>query len=183
MNRLVATVGMPGAGKSEVVKFFEDQHYAKVYFGGIVLDHLKVENLEINETNEKMMREKLREIHGMAAMAKLALPKIETALRQDPVIIDGLYSWEEYLVLKEKFPTLQVVAVYAPFEVRAARLAQRKVRPLSADEVRSRDQAQIEKLHTAGPIAMADWTLINTGTREELLDQLQRWNNGRKTAH
>jgi dephospho-CoA kinase len=42
------------------------------------------------------------------------------------------------------------------------------VRPLTPAEAESRDHAEIELLHKAGPIAMADHTIVNEGGMEEL---------------
>ena len=78
MNKVIAIVGMCGVGKSVAVDFFENLGYKKVYFGGITLDKLREENIEITPDNEKKMREGLREKLGMAAYAILSLPKIKS---------------------------------------------------------------------------------------------------------
>lgn len=169
MERVFAVVGLPGAGKSEVVAVLEEVGFKKVYFGGLTLEVVKQRGLEVNEQNERAVRESLRQEHGMEAYAKLNLPKIKKLIKAgDNVVIDGLYSWEEYLILIEELPKLQLIAVYAPPPLRYSRLSNRKVRPLTAETAMSRDHAQIEKLHQAGPIAMADYTITNTGTQNEL---------------
>ncbi len=178
MNRLVALVGLPGAGKSSVTRVFTTSGYQPVYFGGLTLEKLAEAGLEANEANERMMREKLRADHGMAAYAKLNIPKIEACLKQGDVIIDGLYSWEEYLLLGEHFSALEVVAVYAPPKTRYQRLAIRKERPLNEQEVRSREISQIENVHQAGPIAMADHTFVNLGSEKDLIHQVKEFING-----
>ncbi len=164
----MAVVGLPGAGKSEVVAEFVAAGFTKVYFGGLTLEKINEAGLEINEANERLIREKLRADHGMAAYAKLNLPKIESGLKLANVVIDGLYSWEEYLVLREKFPSMTVVAVYGPPRLRYQRLADRPVRPLTSKECQGRDYSQIENLHQAGPIAMAEQTVANIGTLADL---------------
>lgn len=173
MNRLLALVGLPGAGKSVVTEKLTEAGYKKVYFGGITMEKLKESGLEVNEKNEKMMREKLRKDYGMAAYATLNIPNIKNALKSSPVVIDGLYSWEEYLVLKKEFPTLEVVAVYSPPKLRYLRLSTRQVRPLTQEQAMSRDYSQIENLHQAGPIAMADFTIDNSTDLENLLKQVK----------
>ncbi|OGD63945.1 hypothetical protein A3A71_01840 [Candidatus Berkelbacteria bacterium RIFCSPLOWO2_01_FULL_50_28] len=178
MFRLVAVVGLTGSGKSEVVSEFEGAGFAKIYFGSLTLEKLNEEKLEVNEANERMMREKLRAEHGMSAYAKLNIPKIEVEISKGDVVIDGLYSWEEYTALKEKFPTMEVVAVYSPPVLRYERLASRPVRPLTNAEAQSRDSAEIENLHKAGPIAMADYTISNTSTVVELKNAVQQILNG-----
>ena len=74
-------------------------------------------------------------------------------------------------MMKEKFgERFSVLAIYAPPQMRYARLAARLVRPLLPDTAASRDYAEIEPpVEKAGPIAMANWTIANIGTHEEFL--------------
>ena len=65
-----------------------------------------------------------------------------------------------------------LVAVAAPRHLRYQRLATRPVRPLSPAEAQERDILEIEGLEKGGPIAMADYTLLNIGAPEDLLQQL-----------
>ena len=51
---------MSGTGKSEATNFLNDQfNFDLFYFGGIVLNEVKKRGLEINNENEKMVREDL----------------------------------------------------------------------------------------------------------------------------
>jgi dephospho-CoA kinase len=174
MNTIVALVGMCGSGKSVVNDYFTKRGYASIYFGGITMEELQKRNLEINPANEKLVREDLRKTHGPAAYAILSLPKIETALKNGNVIIDGLYSWSEYKILKERFEdSLKIIAVYSAPALRYERLSHRPVRPISLEDGKKRDYAEIENIEKGGPIAMADITLINDGTIDHLLSQLK----------
>ena len=169
MNKLVAVVGMPGCGKSEVVKVLEEAGYLRVYFGDVVFDVMKEEGLEINEKNEQMTREKLREEHGMGVVAEKSIPKIEEKLKKGSVVVESMYSWEEYLTLKEKYGSrFFIIAVYASPKTRYERLGKRDYRGLTPEDAQSRDYTQIANIHTGGPIAIADFTIINEGTLEEL---------------
>lgn len=173
-NKIVALVGMPGTGKSVVSDFFEKKGFAKVYFGGVTIDELGKRGLEVNEANEKKVREELRKEHGMAAYAILNIPKIEAALLAGNVVADGLYSWSEYKVLKEKFgDALEVLAVVSSRAARHERLAARPVRPLTEEESTARDYAEIENLEKGGPIANADQYVVNDGTIEDLIVRLE----------
>lgn len=164
MHKLVVIVGMPGSGKGELVSHLVDSHrYQRVYFGGTVLKILEEKGFEHNEVNERSVREEVRRIHGRAAMAILNLPEIKDKLGEGDVVIDGLYSWAEYLLLKGAIPEMRVVAVYASPETRYQRLAKRKVRPLTKATAIARDHAQLENIETGPPIAMADHTIINEG--------------------
>lgn len=169
MAKVVAIVGMSGSGKSEVTKVLEEAGFRRVRFGDLTDREVQQRGLALTEENERRVREELRREHGMAAYAKLNLPVIEDFLKRFDVVIDGLYSWEEYKVLKEHFgESLSVWAVYSSPRKRQERLSCRKVRPLTRDESISRDYAEIEHLDKGGPIAMADFTLVNESTLDEL---------------
>ena len=172
MNKIIAIVGMTGSGKSVVCEHFENLGYNKVYFGGVTLDKLKEEGLDINPENEKMMRERLRKEYGMAAYAILLLPKIESLANSGNVVLDGLYSWDELVVLKEKFPNIKTLAVITDKKLRYERLTKRIVRPLTNEEANKRDIAEIENLAKGGPISYADYFIFNNGTREETIKRV-----------
>ncbi|OGO31373.1 MAG: dephospho-CoA kinase [Chloroflexi bacterium RBG_16_56_11] len=173
--RVVAVVGMTGSGKSEVTKIFQDKGFSKVRFGDVTDAGVRRLGLELNEANERLVRERLREEHGMAAYARLNRPRIDAALKQSDVVVDGLYSWEEYTFLKEHYgKDFVVVAVWASPATRYARLGQRRIRPLTPEESAARDRAEIENLNKGGPIAMADFTVINESSRADMKKQVER---------
>lgn len=168
MKKLIAIVGMSGSGKSVASDYLEKKGFQKIYFGGVVLDKLKEENLEINPINEKMMRERLRSEYGMAAMAILLLPKIEEVSENNDTVLDGLYSWDEYVVLKEKFKDqIKLISVVNDKNIRYERVGKRKIRPLNKEEIEARDISETENLDKGGPIAMGDYFILNNGSIEE----------------
>lgn len=170
--KVVALVGMPGSGKSEVAMIFTAGGYTSIRFGDVTDDEVKKRGLDLNEKNEKSVREEMRTLHGMAAYAVMNLPRIQAALESSDVVLDGLYSWEEYKYLIDKLgKRLKIIAVWAPPGLRYARLQGRKVRPLSAEQARARDFAEIENVNKGGPIAMADYLINNDSTLESLTGQ------------
>lgn len=173
--KVVAIVGMAGAGKSQVASFFEEHGFKRVRFGDITDEKLKNKGLEQNEENERYIRQQLRKQHGMAAFAKLNLPRIDSALKSSDVVVDGLYSWEEYILLKEYYGgQFTTVAVWASAETRHARLVNRVERPLTLAEAASRDKSEIENSNKGGPIAMADLVIVNEDSLEELEKETER---------
>ena len=182
-HKIVCVVGMPGAGKSLVSDELMKQGFLYIRFGQITLDKIRELGISLTEANEKKIREDLRKKHGMAAFAVLNIPKIDKLLEKSHAVIDGLYSWSEYKVLKEKYgKRMYVLAVYAPPGLRSKRLKERKIkkgdkdrrfRPLQEKETRARDYAEIENLEKGGPIAMADFTIVNTGTIAQLKKQVK----------
>jgi dephospho-CoA kinase len=174
MRIVAAIVGMAGSGKSEVARVFEKQGFVRVRFGDITDAEIKKRGLDINEASERFCRELLRKEHGMGAYAILNQPRIDAALKNNDVVADGLYSWEEYLSFKEHYGSrFFVVAVYSAPATRYARLSRRSHRPLTAEEAAGRDKAEIENLNKGGPIAMADFTIINETSVEDLRRQTE----------
>ena len=174
MGKIIAIVGMCGSGKSVASDYLESIGYKKVYFGGVTMEKLQESNLEVNQENEKYMREKLRKEYGMAAYAIILLPRIEEYAKDNNVVLDGLYSWDEYVVLKEKLgDKLTMVAVIADRKLRYDRLAIREVRPLTHEEALNRDIAEIENSAKGGPIAYADYFVMNNGSLDEYRKRLE----------
>jgi len=131
--------------------------------------------LELNEENERFIRELLRKQHGMSAYAELNLTRIDSALKHSDVVIDGLYSWEEYTFLRTYYgEDLYVVAVWASPRTRYARLSRRLNRRLAPEEAAARDRAEIENINKGGPIAVADFTIKNESSLENLEKQAKR---------
>jgi dephospho-CoA kinase len=100
---------------------------------------------------------------------------LETAHTSPTIVLDGLYSWEEYIYLKDRFPTLRLLCIYAAPRIRYERLRTRTIRPLTAEEARSRDIAEIEKLNKGGPIAIADFVIKNETNEEDFRVQLEEY--------
>ncbi|MFC1899432.1 AAA family ATPase [Chloroflexota bacterium] len=168
-RKVVSIVGMSGSGKSEVSQVFVANGFSRIRFGDITDEEVRKKGLELNELNERSAREALRKEHGMATYARLNLPRIDSALGHIDVVIDGLYSWEEYVFLKEYYQgNFCVVAVSVSPIIRYSRLMNRAHRGLTEKEAASRDNAEIENLNKGGPIAMADFTIINESSLAEL---------------
>lgn len=161
-QRILAIVGMAGAGKSEAAAYFTSKKIPVLRFGDQTDIGLTELGKPLNEANERKYREELRSELGMAAYAIKIKPRIDEALKHhDIVVLDGLYSWEEYTYLLAAYPVLKVVCIYARPDVRYARLTKRRIRHLTPEEARTRDIAELEHLHKGGPIALADFMVIN----------------------
>jgi len=174
--RIVALVGMPGSGKSLCAKHFESLGFFQFRFGGIVVDEVARRGLALTPDNERIVREDLRAKHGMVAMAVLALPILKDALAtRQTIIVDGLYSFSEYKTLmKELGGDMIVIAIVCDRDIRYRRLATRPERPLTAAEAERRDYLEVENIEKGGPIALADYTLLNNDAPEALIDALEK---------
>ncbi|MCD4762007.1 AAA family ATPase [bacterium] len=176
---LIGAVGMAGSGKTEIIKYLQSQWtWPKVYFGEPVFERLRKEGRELNYENEKIIREKMRDELGMGVMAKLCLPKINKAFEDSEIVlIESLYSWEEYKILKTAFSdNFKVIAAYASPQTRFKRLINRaNERPIkSIKEFTRRDYTEIEGTDKGGPIARADFTIINETDLKHLHQELNK---------
>jgi dephospho-CoA kinase len=173
--KIVAFVGLTGSGKSSAVDYITSKGYPKVYFGGIVLDEVAKRGLELTQANEQPIREELREKEGKDFVVKRIVAQIHDLINagQHRIVADGIYTWTEYKVLKHEFPgELTVIAIVSPKHLRKQRMANRPIRPLTAVEVDQRDWAEIENIEKGGPIAIADYFLINDKSLGSLHEQI-----------
>lgn len=162
--KIIALVGLAGSGKSTATNYLKQKGYPSVYFGEVVMKALKDENLEITPANEKMMRTKLREDFGKDIIVNKIIEQIQNLIKsgQKRIIADGLYTWTEYKILKKHFPTeLKVIALVPPKNLRHKRISSRPERAMTLSEINDRDFNEIEVLEKGGPIAIADYFIVN----------------------
>ncbi len=172
---ILAIVGMPGAGKTVSADFFRNKYIPVLRFGDQTDIGLTELALPKNEENERLYREKLRKELGMAAYAIKIEPRIiEAAKKNNFIVLDGLYSWEEYIYLKKKFPQLKLLCIYSEPEVRYKRLSTRTVRPLTYSDAQARDYAELENLNKGGPIAITDYLIKNEDNIDKLYQELSQ---------
>ncbi len=175
-RKIIAILGLPGSGKTEAIDYLiKKLNWPKVYFGGVTFDEMKRRGLEINEKNEREVREGLRAQFGQTIYAQRVIEKIKNLPDDVNILVESLYSWPEYQEFEKEFgDSFITIAVYASSKIRYERLGKRSVRPLTLKECQSRDWAQIENLTQAGAIAMADYTVINEKSLGDLYSQIDK---------
>lgn len=175
-KKVLVFVGMAGAGKSVCVEYLKSKGLPSAYFGGITLDEIQKRGMDVNPASEKFVREDIRAKEGKGAYAVRIIKQVEELFEKNNkyVVVDGLYSWTEYKIFKDSFGENAImIAVVAPEKIRHQRLFARKVRPLTEEQARSRDYAEIENLEKGGPIANADYYLANAKNVKELQSNLE----------
>lgn len=177
--KIIAMVGMSGSGKSVAVDFLTNKGVPKVYFGGMIYKEMERRGIERTPDgeSEKYFREMIRETEGKDWVVNQVVKEAKNLIEagQKRIVLDGLYSWTEYKILKKEFPgVLSVVAIVVPKSLRHRRVAKRPERPFNAAEIRERDRSEIENLEKGGPIAMADYYLLNDGTISDLHENLKK---------
>ena len=176
-TKIIAFVGLSGAGKSEATDYISEKGYPKVYFGGIIYKAMEEAGIEITPESQQKFREEIREKEGKDFVVKRAIVQTHDLINsgQNHIILDGLYSWTEYRILKREFPgEMIVVAVVAPKKLRHRRLVTRPERPFTQEEADKRDWSEIENLEKGGPIAIADHYIMNDGDLENLHGQIDK---------
>jgi dephospho-CoA kinase len=174
--KIIAFVGLTGSGKSAAVEYLTGKGYPKIYFGGIFYEAMTEAGFTPGDWEvENKFRSDIREKEGNDFIAIRAVQQARNLIAsgQRRIILDGIYSWTEYKIIKHEFPgELTVVAVVAPKHLRKSRLANRPKRPLTSAEVDQRDWAEIENIEKGGPIAIADYYITNDSSTEKLYAQV-----------
>lgn len=147
-----------------------------LHFGNMVYDEVQRRGLD-NVKDEVFVREDMRNKEGRAVLAKHIARKASEYFDKGPetVVLDGLYSWSEYKYLAETFgDQLTVIAIAAPKQVRRQRVFDRKDthRKYTMHQLVTREIDEIETLEKGGPIAYADYTIVNDSSPETMLDKL-----------
>ena len=173
--KIIAFVGLAGSGKSSAVEYLTEKGYPKVYFGGIIYKAMAEAGIEVTWESQAKFREEIRKKEGKDFVVKRAIKEVHdlVAAGQHRIILDGLYSWSEYRILKHEFPgEMTVVAIVTPKHMRYQRMAKRPERPMSSQEIDERDWAEIENLEKGGPIAIADYFIHNDKDLHSLTNQV-----------
>ncbi len=174
-KQIIAPVGLAGSGKSTIIDYFTSQGIPKVYMGGVIYDLMKEAGIDITWDSQKKFREEIRKAKGQDFILQQVIKNIHQLFEagQKKVVMDGLYTWPEYKTLLSEFPgQVTVVAVVAPKHLRYQRLKNRPERPMQPREAKERDWAEIENMSKGGPIAMADFFIINDSSIDDLHKQL-----------
>lgn len=167
--KLVAFVGMSGSGKSVAVDYLTAEGWPKVYFGGMIYKEMERRGIERTPDgeSEKKFREMIRETEGKDWVVRQVIDEVHRLIEagQKKIVLDGVYSWTEYKILKKEFPgQITFVAIVVPKKLRYKRVAERTERPFNLQEIRERDKSEIENLEKGGPIVAADYYILNDGS-------------------
>ncbi|WP_369000426.1 AAA family ATPase [Candidatus Nanosynbacter sp. TM7-074] len=169
--RIIALVGLAGSGKSSAVEYLTEKGFPKVYFGGVIYKAMDEAGIEKTWDNQQKFREEIRQREGKDFVIKRVIKNVRDLINagQNKIVLDGLYTWSEYKFLKHEFPgQVVVIAIVTPKHLRYQRMVKRPERPMQPHEVDQRDWSEIENLEKGGPIAIADYFVINDGSLDQL---------------
>lgn len=175
--KILVFVGMSGSGKTTAIDYLTEKGIPKIYFGGIIYQAMREAGIEITPESQQRFREEIRQKEGKDFVIKRVLKEIQDLINagQKRIVLDGLYSWTEYKILKKAYPTeTTVIAIILPRALRHRRVAERPDRPFNAQEINERDWSELENLEKGAPIAIADYYLENSGSISDLHKQLEQ---------
>ena len=179
--KIIALVGLAGSGKSSAVEYLTEKGFPKIYFGGVIYKAMDEAGIEKTWDNQQQFREEIRRREGKDFVIKRVIKNIHDLINagQNKIVLDGLYTWSEYKFLKHEFPgQVVVIAIVTPKYLRYQRMAKRIERPMQPHEVDQRDWSEIENLEKGGPIAIADYFIINDGSLEQLHQKIDAATHG-----
>ncbi|WP_418286211.1 AAA family ATPase [Halorubrum sp. DTA46] len=165
---VIGTVGLPGSGKGEAANVAEEAGIPVVVMGDVIRAECRRRGLDPAEHHGRMAGT-LREEEGPDAIAARTLPLIREAADETDrgtVLVDGLRSTVELQRFREAFgDDFTLVAIHAPFELRAERLDARGRDDSDSDleALRERDAREIG-LGLGDTLERADVEIDNTGT-------------------
>ncbi|MFC7325226.1 AAA family ATPase [Halorubrum rutilum] len=175
---VIGTVGLPGSGKGEAANVAEAAGIPVVVMGDVIRAECRRRGLDPAEHHGRIAGA-LREEEGDDAIAARTLPRIREAAaesdRGETVLVDGLRSTVEMERFREAFGDgFTLVAIRAPFELRAERLDARGRDDSDSDleALRERDAREID-LGLGDTLERADVEIDNTGTLDEFRSRVR----------
>ena len=171
--RVIGFVGLPGSGKSEAAAVARELDIPVVTMGDVIRQACRDRDLD-PESHHGEMAQTLREESGPAAIAERSLPMIDEALSaSDVVVVDGIRSDVEVERFEDAFGAdFTLVAVDAPFDVRAARIDARGRDDTAAESLEQRDERELG-FGMGQAIERADVTVENTASLEAFHDRVR----------
>ena len=166
--KIFVIVGMPAAGKNIARTYAESEGLIYFATGDIVRAEVKKLGAEADAAGTAKISDELRGKDGMG-VTRLALEKILQS-GADVGFLEGMRSWPEIELIRQKADCV-VVAFLAPRKLRLERISSRGRADDSPEAFDKRDQREIA-YGTAIPIALADAYLLNTGTMDETIREL-----------
>jgi dephospho-CoA kinase len=168
--KIFIIVGMPAAGKNIGRIYAESKGYPYYATGDLVRTEVRRRGFEADAVHMAAVSTELRGDDGMG-VTRIAL---DTALREEsPVVfLEGMRSWPEIELIRQRAECV-VVAFLAPKSLRLTRIA---ARGRADDSVRAFDERDRREIvyGAAVPIALADGYILNTGTMEEAIREMDR---------
>ena len=165
--RVIGVVGLPASGKGEFSRIARGMGIPVVVMGDVIRRKAAEEGIPEDDNGLGSVGNRLREQHGMDAIARFTIPVVE-ATGAPLVVIDGIRGDAEVQAFRGRFPDFVLVAVVASFEARLARLGARG----RADDSGQRADLKLRDERERGwglsrALHQAEYVIKNEGTMAE----------------
>lgn len=166
-RKVIAIVGMPGAGKDLVSKTATSRGIPVLVCGDIIREETERRGLQPTPENMGDVMLALRREEGLAVVAEKLIPKIESS-SSPVVVVEGVRSMAEVEALRRNH-NVAIVAVHASPKTRYERLTLRGRGddPKNWQEFVERDSRELG-VGIGNVIALAEEMLVNEASMEEL---------------
>jgi dephospho-CoA kinase len=170
---VIGLTGMPGSGKSLVVKAAKDIGYDVVTMGDVVREETAKHGLEPTPANVGKVMLELRKTHGDKVIAEKCIPKIGQK-KNERIIIDGLRSYIEVETFQKCLANFVLVTVHASPQIRFQRLStrDRSDDPKTYEVFHERDMRELG-VGIGHAIALAEYVVINDGSIDVLTTRVK----------
>ena len=166
--------GLPGAGKTTAATYFKSKKIPVARMGEVTDFYLSKTNLEKGEDSERVIRESLRKKQGLDIYARLTFDKIKPLTGSAGlIVIEGMRSDAEYQFFLKKFKNLKLVYIEADKIIRHKRLIERKHRPLTSNQIKTREEYEVKILRVERLQNYADFIVKNTGKKQTFFVSLE----------
>lgn len=175
---IIGITGTDGSGKGTVVSYLVNQNGFKHYSArSFILEHIEKEGLERTRNQMRLTANKLRKEYGNDFVVRQAFERVEKE-GVTSAVIESVRALAEAEFLKSKGGIL--LAVDADQGLRYERVQERRS---ESDKVTYEQFIEHEELERNDPdphgmqkaevMKMADYTITNNGTLEELHEQVE----------
>lgn len=172
---LIGLTGTNGAGKGEVASFFVEKGYAYFSLSDMIQEELRKENQEITRDNLIRMGNFMRQQYSHDILARRVAKKIK-----GKSVIDSIRNPKEVEFFQNQ-DNFMLLAIDAPPELRFERVKIRG-REESVSSLQEFVAKEAEEMGTdessqqlLACMEMADHTITNDGTIEELRNKLEEF--------
>lgn len=172
---VICLTGMPGAGKSTVAKFLQENGFYPIAMGDVIREKAIENNLPLDDHNLGELMKNFRKTHGNEIVAKLTVKKITDLKSIDFIVVDGIRSYDEFIILKS-IGHVKLLAIHASSDIRYNHIKQRdrSDTPANHENFLQRDEREMS-VGISKAIALADESISNNNiTVNELREQVER---------
>ncbi|UCC38424.1 MAG: AAA family ATPase [Candidatus Aminicenantes bacterium] len=172
-TRIIGLTGTNGAGKGEVAAWFKNRGYTYFSLSDLIREELQKKGRDITRNNLIKKGNELREKFGPDILAKRVMKKLKNR-----AVIDSIRNPSEVKYLRKQKDFI-LLSVDAPVELRHERVKKRgrKESASTLEEFINKEKEEMKEYEKGQQLLncmkMADHTLINDGSLEDLYKKLE----------